>query len=193
MSISLLTSEDERIEIGQGTCFGSTPPLIRLHHQRNRVVIGKYCSVAEGVVIFAGGNHPIDYVTTYPLKLFLGYDQFTDWSSACGDDDEVTQIGNDVWIGHEACILSGAKIGDGAIIGARAVVRGVVPPYAIVIGNPAQVIRYRFDSEVVSKLLKIKWWDWPLHEIEQFADKIASNDIEGFLTIFDCDDLSNSN
>jgi len=173
-----LTSDDARITIGRGT-YATTPPLLRPHHANNRIEIGKFCSFAEGVSVFSGGNHPMGFITTHPLKLYLGIEGYADWSADCGDDNEITQIGNDVWLGHEACILSGSKIGDGAIIGARAVVRGDVPPYAIVIGNPAKVIRYRFDSVVIATLLKEKWWDWPEEKIRRYAKTIASNNVDG--------------
>lgn len=178
--ITELISNDHRVEIGCGT-YASGPPLIRPHHPNNRIVIGKFCSLANDVAIFSGGNHPFGFATTHPLKLYLGLNEFSDWSADCGDDSMITHIGNDVWIGHGACILSGSVVGDGAVIGARAVVRGNVPPYAIVIGNPAQVIRYRFDHATISKLLQLKWWDWSLDKIKEFAKDIASSDIQKLL------------
>lgn len=182
MPISELTTEDTRITIGKGT-YASSPPLLRPHHANNTISIGNFCSLAERVSIFSGGNHPLNFGTTHPLKLFLRQAEFTDWTEDCGDGGEATIIGNDVWIGHEACILSGSIIGDGAVIGAKSVVRCDVPPYAIVIGNPAIVIRYRFDTEVINKLLEIKWWNWPIEKIEQYASIIASNDIETLIEI----------
>jgi len=180
--ITQLTSVDDRIEIGVGT-YATGTPLLRPHHPDNRIIIGNYCSLAEGVSIFAGGNHPLNFATTHPLKLFLGIDEFDGLSSDCGDDGVVTTIGHDVWIGHEACILSGANVGNGAIIGARCVVRGTIPPYAIVIGNPAQIIRFRFDDETISKLLVIKWWNWSLDKIKKNAVLIASRNVQHFLNI----------
>ena len=180
--ISQLISEDNRIEIGTGT-YATGTPLLRPHHPWNKIIIGNYCSLAEGVSIFAGGNHPLDFITTHPLKLFLGIAEFDSWSSDCGDAAAVTTIGNDVWIGHEACILSGANVGDGVIIGARSVVRGEIPPYAIVIGNPAQIIRFRFDEETISKLLTIKWWNWSLNKIRENVALIGSRNIQHFLNL----------
>jgi acetyltransferase-like isoleucine patch superfamily enzyme len=178
--ITELVSNDPRVEIGCGT-YASGPPLIRPHHPNNRIVIGKFCSLAYDVSIFSGGNHPLDFATTYPLKLYFEIDKFSDWTTDCGDGSATTRIGNDVWIGHGACVLSGANIGDGAVIGARAVVRGDVPSYAIVLGNPAQVIRYRFDQVTISKLLALKWWDWPLDKIKEFAKDISSNNVQNLL------------
>jgi len=178
--IKELTSDDERIDIGTGT-YATTLPLLRLHHPDNRIIIGKYCSFGEGVTIFAGGNHPVDFVTTHPLKLFFGKSDMSEWSHDCGDDSEHTVIGNDVWLGHQATILSGSTIGDGAIIGAKSVVRGNIPSYAIVIGNPAKVIRYRFDDEIIEELLKICWWNWPEEKVRKYAEHIASPNISSFL------------
>jgi acetyltransferase-like isoleucine patch superfamily enzyme len=178
--ITELISNNPNVEIGTGT-YASGSPLIRTHHPNNRIIIGKFCSLAHDVTIFAGGNHPMDFVTTHPLKLYLGIDEFSGWTSDCGDGEVTTRIGNDVWIGHGACVLSGAVIGDGAVIGAHAVVRGFVPPYAVVLGNPAQVVRYRFDPKAISGLLAVKWWDWPLDKIKVFAKDISSRNVQNFL------------
>lgn len=121
------------------------------------------------------------FVTTYALKLYFDIDEYSGWTADCGDGAETTYIGNDVWLGHGACVLSGAHIGDGAVVGAHTVVRGTVPPYAIVFGNPAQVLRYRFDPETITKLLALKWWDWPEDKIKEFAKDIASPHVSEFL------------
>lgn len=178
--ITQLVSEDERIQIGVGT-YASSEPLIRPHHPNNQVLIGKFCSIANSVTIFAGGNHPIDFVSTHPLKLFFGAGDFPGWTNDCGDGNEITSIGNDVWLGHGCTILSGANIGDGAIIGAQAVVRGQIPPYAIVMGNPAIIVRYRFDEQIINQLLALKWWDWPIEKIKSEVSVLTSNNITNFL------------
>ena len=178
--INQLASEDKRIQIGYGT-YASGEPLMQLFHPDNKIVIGKFCSIATSVTIFSGGNHPIDFISTHPLKLFYGVRDFIDWTKDCGDGSEETCIGNDVWLGHGCTILSGASIGDGAIIGAKSVVRGRVPPYAIVIGNPAIIVRYRFSGKIINKLLAIKWWDWPTQKIENEIYRLTSNDIVRFL------------
>ena len=179
--LAQLTSQDDRIQIGVGT-YASGEPLIRLHHPNNKVLIGKFCSFAHAVTIFAGGNHPMKYVSTHPLKLYFGVDDFTSWTADCGDGDETTKIGNDVWLGHGSVIMSGAEIGDGAIIGAQAVVRGKIPPYAIVLGNPAIIIRYRYDQQTINQLQAIRWWDWPIEKIKDEISNLTSSDIADFLS-----------
>jgi acetyltransferase-like isoleucine patch superfamily enzyme len=171
-----LSSDDRRISIGSGT-YASSPPLLRAHHANNRIVIGNFCSIAHDVTIFAGGDHPQDYMTLNPLKLRLRIYEFDGWSRDCGDDHDVTTIGNDVWLGHQALVLSGVTIGDGAIVGARAVVAKDVPPYAIVVGNPAKIIKYRFDQRSIDALLRLKWWDWSEDHIRAAVDHLCARDM----------------
>ncbi|WP_434614903.1 CatB-related O-acetyltransferase [Tabrizicola sp. M-4] len=124
-----------------------------------RLVIGRFCQIAHGVrFITASANHAMGGISTYPFGVFDPgtLAAFRDGFSALPD----TVVGHDVWIGHGAMILPGARIGSGAIIGAGAVVAGEVAPYAIVAGNPARVIRARFDAGEVERLLHIRWWDW---------------------------------
>ena len=128
--------------------------------------IGRYCSVAEGVSFFLGGEHRTDVITTYPLGhtsshggrlyKFLGHPM----------SKGPILIGHDVWIGNGAKILSGVSIGTGAVIGAGAVVTKSVGPYEIWAGNPARKVKTRFSSDVIDALLRIAWWDWPLDLIE---------------------------
>lgn len=174
-----LQSDNEHIQIGAGT-YASSPPLLKLFHKNNKIEIGKYCSLADEVTIFAGGNHPINSITTHPLKLFFNLSDTEEWACDCQDGNETTLIGNDVWIGYGATILSGVTIGDGAIIGAKAVVASDIPPYAIAVGNPAKVIKYRFSHESIDKLLQIKWWNWEEEKIKKNAFLIASADINNF-------------
>jgi chloramphenicol O-acetyltransferase type B len=143
--------------------------------------VGAFCSFAEGVKILLGGEHRIDWVTTYPFSVL--------WPHAAGgiaghphSKGDVV-IGNDVWVGTEAIIMSGVRIGDGAVIGARAVVTKNVPPYAIVAGNPARLIRYRFGSEQIDKLLRLSWWDWTDAVIEKYMLALLSADIDAFLSV----------
>lgn len=177
--IKQLVSDDERITIGTGT-YASSQPLLRVHHPNNKIMIGNYCSFASEVTIFAGGNHPLECVTTHPLKLYFEVADFQEWSKDCGDGDDVTKIGNDVWIGHGATILSGVTIGDGAIIGAKAVVASDVAPYAIVVGNPGKVLKFRFSQEVIDKLIAIAWWNWSEDKIKKNIDYLCSKNIERF-------------
>lgn len=176
MGLEQLKSDDHRIKIGNGT-YATAPPLLRAHHQGNKIKIGKYCSFAEHVSVFAGGNHPLHSITTHPLNLFYNKAEFGHWSSKCPDNAEETIIENDVWLGHDSCILSNSHISNGAIIGAKSVIKGFIPPYSIVVGNPARVIGYRFKEEEIKLLNQISWWDWPEEDIKTNISLIMSSDI----------------
>lgn len=145
----------------------------------DKLVIGKFCALARGVkFIMNGANHKLSGISTYPFWIF-GHG----WESATPAREELpykgdTVIGNDVWIGYEALIMPGVKVGNGAIISARAVVTADVPAYSIVGGNPAQPIRARFSPEVVAKLESLAWWDWPIELISQHLRHIVSADVE---------------
>lgn len=146
----------------------------------DRLIIGKFCSIACGAkFIFTSANHSLHSLSTYPFPLF-----FEEWGL---DKKNVTDawdhkgdiiIGSDVWIGYEAVILSGVTVGDGAIIGSRAVVTKDVPPYTIVGGVPAKIIRKRFSDETVSQLLELKWWNWDKEKIKRNIAAIKSGCIE---------------
>ena len=141
--------------------------------------IGKFCSIAEGVVVFLGANHRMDWFTTYPFghikeSLFPKVKRDHGHPSTKGD----VTIGNDVWIATNAVIMSGVRIGDGAVVGAYSVVTKDVPPYTIVAGNPAKPIRKRFSDEVINKLLELKWWDMDESKINDISDILCSNDFE---------------
>ena len=141
--------------------------------------IGKFCSIANDVQIFLGGNHRIDWITTYPFSVLNSWPEAKDIKGhPCTKGDVI--IGNDVWIGRKTLILSGVTIGDGAIVGARSVVTKDVAPYSIVAGNPAKLIRKRFDEKTIEKLLEIKWWDWNLEKIKKNLPLLLSNNIEQF-------------
>jgi chloramphenicol O-acetyltransferase type B len=138
--------------------------------------IGAFCSIAAGVKILLGGEHRIDFISTYPFGQFFGIGEKDahEWSQ--GD----VSIGNDVWIGQDAMILSGTRIGDGAVIGACSLVRGEIPPYAIAVGNPARVVRYRFPAPVIDELLRMRWWEWDDDTIRQRAPQLMSADFAEF-------------
>lgn len=147
---------------------------------QDKLIIGKFCSIACGAkFIFTSANHTLKSLSTYPFPIF-----FEEWELDGADITDAWDkkgdivIGNDVWIGYEAVILSGVTIGDGAIIGTRAVVTKDVPPYSIVGGVPARVIRMRFDEETVAKLMKLKWWEWPYEKIRENLPAIQSGRIE---------------
>ncbi|WP_114286249.1 CatB-related O-acetyltransferase [Candidatus Halocynthiibacter alkanivorans] len=142
-----------------------------------RLVLGRFCALAHGVrFITSSANHPLGGFSTYPFAIMrpdtMG--AYREEISRKGD----TLVGNDVWIGHGAQILPGVTIGDGAIIAAGAVVSRDVAPYSVVAGNPARLVRMRFDSEVVAALLSIRWWDWPLAAIEAAESALAGADIK---------------
>jgi acetyltransferase-like isoleucine patch superfamily enzyme len=180
MAIPDLTSDDPRVTIGVGT-YASSPPLLRPHHANNRIVIGKYCSFAHEVTIFSGGNHPMHFVSMHPLKLYFDQAGMEDWARDCGDEYEVTTIGSDVWLGHGATILGGVNVGDGAVIGSRAVVGSDVPPYGVVAGNPAKLVRKRFSEVQIAALLKLQWWHWPREKIERASRVLCSARLDELL------------
>lgn len=145
----------------------------------DKLIIGKFCAIARGAkFIMNGANHKLSGISTYPFQIFgKGWEKVM---PAPGDlpFKGGTVIGNDVWIGYEALIMPGVKIGNGAIVSSRAVVTSDVPPYTIVGGNPAKPIRQRFAAEDVIRLIEIAWWDWPVEKITAHLDKIVAGDIE---------------
>lgn len=146
----------------------------------DRLVIGKFCSIACGArFLFNSANHTMGSLSTYPFPLFFeewGLDR-TDVAQAWDNKGDIV-IGNDVWIGYEAVIMAGVTIGDGAVIGARAVVTKDVPPYTIVGGVPARPIRLRFLQQTVDALLELAWWDWPKEQIAANLRWIQSGRID---------------
>jgi len=148
----------------------------------DKLIIGKFCSIASDVkFIMNGGNHRTDWLTNYPFPIFQhGWEiaMPEEWPNK-GD----TIIGNDVWLGYNATIMPGIKVGDGAIIATNSVVTKDVPPYAVVGGNPATIIRKRFDDETINKLLEVRWWDWDIEKITANLKIICSGDIDGLLKL----------
>ena len=146
----------------------------------DRLVIGKFCSIACGAkFLMNSANHTLNSLSTYTFPLFYEAWEHGMSPKAAWDNKGDIIIGNDVWIGYEAAILAGVTIGDGAIIGARAVVTKDVPPYTIVGGIPAKPIRRRFSDQVVDTLLELKWWDWPIDRLSEALTYIQGGDIEG--------------
>ena len=142
---------------------------------RDRLIIGKFCSIASGVkFIMNGGNHNPESISTYPFPVFDNGWEKGDLGTVFKGD---TVIGNDVWIGLGATIMPGVKVGDGAVIGAGAVVTKDVAPYTIVGGNPAEKIRTRFDDQTIKVLLEIKWWDWDAEKVFRNVDVIRGGDV----------------
>jgi len=138
--------------------------------------VGSFCSFADNVAVLLGGDHNPNNLSTYPFGVFLGGVSESAHASTKGD----VVIGNDVWVGRNATILPGVKIGDGAVIGAHSVIARDIPPYAIAVGNPGKVVRARFQQDVIDELLRVRWWDWPDDEIRRAAPHLLSNDIEAF-------------
>lgn len=144
-----------------------------------RIVIGNFCSIARDVTMITGGTHPVDWVSTYPFRINWGLSGAREDGLPASNGDIV--VGSDVWIAEGATILSGVTLGHGAVVCARAVVVKDVPPFAIVGGVPAKVIRYRFPPAVVEELLRIRWWDWTDEEIRSVVPLLSSPDMQRFL------------
>jgi acetyltransferase-like isoleucine patch superfamily enzyme len=172
-------SNTENLTVGKFS-YGPDPKVCSWG-EGAKVYVGNFCSIAGEIEIFVGGDHRVDWISTYP---FMAFDYC--WPNARGilghpktKGDVI--IGNDVWIGHKAFILSGVTIGDGAVVGAKAVVTKNVPPYAIVAGNPARIVKYRFDEDTIAKLLTIAWWNWSCEEINEATPLLLSSDIQEFI------------
>jgi acetyltransferase-like isoleucine patch superfamily enzyme len=153
-------------------------PLIVSFGEMAKLKIGRFCSIADGAVILLGGEHRIDWITTYPFNVFFPWGKsYKGHPKTKGD----VVIGNDVWIGREALILSGVKIGNGAVVGARSVVTKDIKPYSIVAGNPAKHIKYRFEESIIPELIDIAWWDWPISKIEKSLPLLLSGKVLEFI------------
>jgi len=169
----------QRYQIGEWT-YGY--PDVLEWGEGAHLFIGRFCSIAQGVTILLGGEHRADYVTTYPFSALVeGAEPYDAASRSRGD----VVIGHDVWIGEGALIRSGITIGNGAIIAARSVVTRDVESYAVVGGNPARLIRYRFSWDVITALERIAWWSWPPEQIEEAWPLLLSDDIGMFVDHYD--------
>lgn len=147
-----------------------------------RLSIGRFCQIAEGAqFITASANHSMSGISTFPFAVFDQTRLATYRASLPRGED--TRVGNDCWIGREAMLMPGADLGHGVIVGARAVVRGKVPDYAIVAGNPATVVRMRFDEETVAQLLEIAWWDWSPEKISANMPLIEAGDVKALAQV----------
>lgn len=150
----------------------------------DKLIIGKFCAIAKGIqFIMNGANHQMNSVTTYPFGIMMN-----GWEKAMpaladlplkGD----TIVGNDVWIGQNVTVMPGVTIGDGAIIAANSVVTKDVPPYHVAGGNPARIVKKRFDDELINYLLGLKWWDWPAEKVTANLPILCSSDLELIKTI----------
>lgn len=169
----MIKSDRPNISVGHYT-YGH--PKFITYTNKDFITIGSFCSIADDVVIFGGGEHRTDWITTYPLRIVFKL-PFANEDGHPHTKGE-TRIGNDVWIGYRAIILSGVTIGDGAVIGAGSVVTKDVPPYVIVAGNPARVVKHRFDERFINELMAAKWWFWPIEKIIKNVDVLCGNDVE---------------
>ena len=145
---------------------------------RDRLIIGKFCQIAAGVeFVMNDANHQMNAATTFPFYTLEGWEMDPPAPEDMPFKGD-TVIGNDVWIGQNAVILPGVRIGDGAIIGANSIVGSDVPPYTVAVGNPARAVRKRFDDELTELLLRFKWWDKSVEEINRLIPLLTCSDLE---------------
>lgn len=153
------------------------------HHYEfigDKLIIGKFCQIGAGVeFVMNGANHQMDCATTFPFYIFEGWNECQNPPAMSdlplkGD----TVIGNDVWIGQNVTFLPGVNVGDGAIIGLNSTVTHNIPAYTIAAGNPAKVIRKRFDDELTGLLLRLRWWDKDIDEIQKLIPLLTCSDLE---------------
>ncbi|MGI8964626.1 MAG: CatB-related O-acetyltransferase [Limisphaerales bacterium] len=161
----------ERFTVGRGT-YGE--PIILHWGEPATLKVGSFCSIAGGVKIFLGGNHRTDWITTYPFSVFRDSAKAILGHPATRGD---VVIGHDVWIGADATILSGVRVGDGAVIGACSVVTRDVPAYGIVAGNPAKLIRLRFTESEIACLKELAWWSWSDSKLDAAMPYLLAGDI----------------
>lgn len=153
---------------------------VAVYDRTTKLHVGAYTSIGEDTWLLLGGEHHPEWVSMFPFRI-VGQ------LPGKGEDGQPTsrgdvRIGSDVWIGRGVTILSGVTVGDGAVVAAGAVVTRDVAPYAIVAGNPARLVRYRFDEGTVASLLRLRWWDWPEAEVWARVGELSSPDVAGFLS-----------
>lgn len=184
------TVKNPNIIVGDFTYLGDGDfeKHVTHHYDFNgdKLIIGKFCQIASGVeFVMNGANHQMNAVTTFPFYIFEG------WAQAVPPKSEMplkgdTIISNDVWIGQNVTILPGVHINDGAIIGLNSVVASDIPPYTIAAGNPAKQIRKRFDDELIALLLKFRWWDLSINEINSLIPILTCNDLDKVKIFIKC-------
>ena len=192
-----MLNKDILATFGNGSGAGSI--FCRIDREYQHIYIGNYCSIGDNVTLMIGSNHQYNFVSSYCIGDLFGYDKEVKSGAFTNVVNNVELcyafVGNDVWIGQDVTIMDGIQIGNGAIIATGSVVTKNVPPYAIVGGNPAKIIRYRFPEEIIEKLNKIKWWYWAKKRIIDNEQYFRSTDIKAFVDKFydDSMDIAKAN
>lgn len=176
-----LRPELAHLHLGKGS-YGD-PTVVAFEPADAHAYVGAYVSIAPNVTFMLAANHRTDWVSTFPMRARMpeAVEAPMGYTRSRGD----LVIGSDVWLGYGATILAGLCVGDGAVVGACAVVTRDVPPYAIVAGNPAREIGRRFTSTQIDALLRIRWWDWPAAQVAEHASVLNGPDVDGFISRFD--------
>jgi acetyltransferase-like isoleucine patch superfamily enzyme len=184
VDFTMQSMEDNLLNVSVGRMtYGIAVLKMLWHSERGTgLIIGRWCSIAEATIIL-GMNHCHKRATSSPLEVFLDAPTVTRETRKCyiSYSNGPVTIGSDVWIGDAATIFSNVTIGHGAVIGAGAYVRKDVPPYAIVVGNPAEVVKYRHSPEQIAKLLDIRWWDWEISQVQEAVDDLTNDDVNVFI------------
>jgi virginiamycin A acetyltransferase len=172
----------KNIQVGEYTYYDGQNFTSRVSHHYDfigdKLIIGKFCQIGRNVeFIMNGANHQMNSVSTYPFYIFKGWEQEPPKKEDLPSKGD-TVIGNDVWIGQNVTFLPGVHVGDGCIIGANAVVASDIPPYSVVVGNPARVIRKRFDDEMIELLEKLQWWNLSISKIQKIIPLLSNSDIK---------------
>ena len=165
------------VEIGRHT-YGLIKESFFVPHKNVPVQIGSFCSVGPGVLFICAAEHRVDTATTFPIQFVNGKIRNAPGTVGKGP----ITVGHDVWIGARATILGGVTIGNGAVIGAGSIVTRDIPPYAIAVGNPARVIRYRFAPEIIERMQALQWWNWSDDLIRDRVELLTATGVDRFLS-----------